>query len=268
MKKIIITCIIVLVGVGVVFSAILYSSLVTLDASKLITNDVKFIDNNSQINNVELKPQVEKDKDYKIVPLNDNWKHPLNPIYSLVYGEFTYNNSEKSRGVRVVIYELKRDNLLDFTYEIPQLPKFNATENLSFTDTVTLASQHDLTTNFPNKEKYKITNYPPLTPQEIESNRKLREQEDIGKAFTFYTTKVNEAYNLEKLGKKTEAVVLYQQIIETHKKVLETLNSNKEYIYPDGSKIQPTESNKQFTQRIIVEITYILNQLENTKAQM
>jgi len=39
-----------------------------------------------------------------------------------------------------------------------------------------LASRYDLTTSFPGKENYKITNYQPLTQSEIENNRKLREE--------------------------------------------------------------------------------------------
>jgi hypothetical protein len=39
-----------------------------------------------------------------------------------------------------------------------------------------LASKYDITTDFPGKDKYNITNYPPLTPQEIENNKRVREE--------------------------------------------------------------------------------------------
>jgi hypothetical protein len=250
MKKIIKISLSILLTIGVAISGITYFSLAALDSSKLIMSDIKFIENSSQINNVELKPQVEKDKEYKIVALQDNWKRPLNPTYSLVYSEFTYNNAEKSKGVRVAVYELKRDTIFDFSYELLPLPKYNAIQDKSFTEATNLASQYDLTKDFPGKSNYKITNYPPLTPEEIESNRKLREtnnRTDI--IFKKYT---DIYYAAEKEGNEEKKKAIQEQIIPGLQNILNQLNQGKTVSGTNGDIIPDTE-NKDLVQTSISE---------------
>ncbi len=244
MKKIITITLAIILGVGGIVSAFLYSPLVTLDSNKIITQDSKFIDDITQINNQELKPQIEKNKQYKVVAFNDNWKRPLNPIYSLIYGEFTYNNQEKSKGVRVAVYELKRENLFATSYELPQLPKYNAVSDLDFDKVASLAQAHDLTTNFPNKETYKITNYPPLTPTEIENNRKVRENSELVKQKSLENQKKDEIFNSlpkeDKIKQLKDEVQIHENTIKCYDTYLNTISERLGKIAEDKAQQEET----------------------------
>lgn len=52
--------------------------------------------------------------------------------------------------------------------------RYSTSTKTSFDEIKTLASKYDITTNFPDKDKYNINNYPPLTQGEVESNRNKR----------------------------------------------------------------------------------------------
>jgi hypothetical protein len=77
-------------------------------------------------------------------------------------------------GHDVYIVYLKRDALNNWKIEDY---RYN-TIKLEFDQVKSLVSKHDLTTSFSGKENYKTTNYPRLTPTEIENNKAQRERED------------------------------------------------------------------------------------------
>jgi hypothetical protein len=199
------------------------------------------------------------DQDYKIVQTKYDY---FKPVYSIVAGYEQNRNvvEDYKKIVQVEVVYLERQGLQDWKV-IKYLD--NQVNGLNYKEVLDLASQHDLTTPFPNKETYKITNYPPLTPQEIESNRKLREESDVIKtvffASPYYTTQaklVDEA-EIPGLLSKDERLKRANDFLSLQKNTLNSLESGKEYIYPDGSKVPVSEQTKSFLKKSIsgVEIT-------------
>jgi len=117
------------------------------------------------------------------------------PVYSLVSAN-VYKGEPENKFYYVQTINLERQGwnnwkVMDY--------RNNEVRDLSFQDTVNLASRHDLTTSFPGKENYKITNYPPLAQSERETNRQNREQSEIRKsqrnlAFETDETKIRESF--------------------------------------------------------------------------
>jgi hypothetical protein len=118
-----------------------------------------------------------RDRKYQIVPLDSNWQNPLNPTFSIVfaYKEGVGQDGNSFRFSNVVVIKLKRDNIFDFNYKFDKVIGNNSTKNLTFEKVIELAKSNDLYNN--NLDKVNIRNIPPLTQSEIESNSKLREQE-------------------------------------------------------------------------------------------
>jgi hypothetical protein len=268
-KLIISVGILVIIAVGVLG----YIALAPLQDDKAI-NAIKYeYDNGTvfsgdgQINKDQFKNFV-RDLNYQFVQTKFDI---LKPVYSLVRAQYypKDNLSDGNKVHNVISIYLERKGLLDWKVVDT---KDSAITGLSFQDTVNLASQHDLTTNFPNKETYKITNYPPLTPQEIESNRKLREESDVIKnvffASPYYTSqaKLIDEAEIPGLLSKDERLKRANDFLLLQKNTLNSLESGKEYIYPDGSKVPVSEQTKSFLKKSIsgVEITIkMINSVSN-----
>jgi hypothetical protein len=109
-------------------------------------------------------------RDYKIVQSKFDY---FQPVYAMVVSSSSDEKSENLPIIRVRQIYLQRQGI--DTWKVTKYLD-NQVNGLNYKEVIDLASQYDLTTDFPGKEKYKITNYPPLTPEEIESNRKLREK--------------------------------------------------------------------------------------------
>jgi len=134
------------------------------------------------------------------------------PVYSVIW-EYPSNN-----GLQVANYKqgidtvyLERKNLTE--WKVINYIKSDII-GATFEETLDLAQKHDLTTSFPGKENYKITNYPPLTPEEIENNRKLREQSQKGQE------QIKEFENASKEGRLAiclERIEVYKNMLEVRK---------------------------------------------------
>jgi hypothetical protein len=236
----------------------------TINAIKYEYDNGTIFSGDGQVNKDQFKTFV-RDLNYQFVQTKfDIFK----PVYSLVRAQYypKDNLSDDKKVHNVISIYLERKGLLEWKVVDT---KDSAITGLSYTDTATLASPHDRTTNFPNKEKYKITNYPPLTPQEIESNRKLREGGN-----TYETTFGASAYYLEQVKKnskvfetttsKEEKITILQDFLKLQQDTLDVLKSGKEYVYPDGSKIPSNSQTIELTQSSVTQTKSVL---ENTKNQ-
>jgi hypothetical protein len=118
-----------------------------------------------------------------------------------------------------------------------------------------------------NKDDVKITNYPPLTPEEIESNKKLREETNsLEKQWGFLQKIYNgieSQYpapldNEKKLKKRTELL----PFLALSKEIQTTLNENKTYTATDGTIVQPTQENKKIIAENTQLVEWLLKQTE------
>lgn len=74
--------------------------------------------------------------------------------------------------IYVFNYTLKGFN----SYELSDF-SFNTSQYVSFESMLELSKRNDITTNFRDKESFKITNHPPLTQAEIDQAVKIREEQ-------------------------------------------------------------------------------------------
>jgi len=146
------------------------------------------------------------------------------PVYSVVweYPENKTNSLENYKQGIDTIY-LQRDGLNN--WKIKDY-KFSSVIGTSFEDTVSLVTKYDITTDFPGKNNYKITNYPPLTQDEIERNRTAREKQDQIK-------KQEATQQLQEQNPDLETVKKYQQGLVIIKN---NLAQGNDY---DGNKASP-----------------------------
>jgi hypothetical protein len=141
------------------------------EAPEVIYRDTYFVNTNSDCKGDRTMYCIPKDRRYEAVKLEDNWKHPLSPIVSIVMNENkdpngTFNNTN------VLVVYLKRDSIFDQSFEVDKY-RYNAIGKIGYEKTIELIKKQDIYKNNPDPEN--IRNVPPLTPQEIENNRKLRE---------------------------------------------------------------------------------------------
>jgi hypothetical protein len=122
---------------------------------------------------IDLRVKVNIQTSWKIVPLNNNWKRPLNPIYSLVFNEY----KDKS-GLSVAIFELSRDNIFQKQWKVQQY-RMNQLNNYKFDQTIELVKTMDISNQNPDKDN--ISNISPFTQDQIESNRLVREKSEQNK---------------------------------------------------------------------------------------
>jgi hypothetical protein len=144
------------------------------EAPEVIYRDTYFVNTNSDCKGDRTMYCIPKDRRYEAVKLEDNWKHPLSPIVSIVMNENkdpngTFNNTN------VLVVYLKRDSIFDQSFEVDKY-RYNAIGKIGYEKTIELIKKQDIYKNNPDPEN--IRNVPPLTPQEIENNRKLREQKE------------------------------------------------------------------------------------------
>jgi uncharacterized protein involved in tolerance to divalent cations len=142
------------------------------------------------------------------------------------------------------------------------MPRYNVVKNLSFQETLSLVSKYDITTDFPGKEKYSITNYPVLSQSEIEqNNQKLEKQNQIEKSneeykkyvqatYSSLLTQYDEILNLVKTDKQLASTKI--ATLQTELQQIQTqLNNNQNYALPNNVTITPTQQTKDYIQKFI-----------------
>jgi hypothetical protein len=194
-------------------------------------------------------------RDYKIVQSKFDY---FQPVYAMVVSSSSDEKSENLPIIRVRQIYLQRQGLDNW-----KVTKYldNQVNGLNYKEVTDLASRYDLTTDFPGKGGYKITNYPPLTQAEIEQNRKVREESET-------IQKTQDTFNsLDTKGK-----------LESKKKDLEkgyfirSLLVEGKTTYPDGKTLEVVELVKtqkeqievvdSFLEQIKQEIISLENQLK------
>jgi hypothetical protein len=191
----------------------------TINAIKYEYDNGTVFSGDGQVNKDQFKTFV-RDLNYQFVQTKfDIFK----PVYSLVRAQYypKDNLSDDKKVHNVISIYLERKGLLEWKVVDT---KDSSITGLSFTDTVNLASQYDLTTSFPGKDQYKITNYPPLTPQEIESNRKLREGEEAVKANQKIQQDLKQQFDN---SSKEEKVKVLNENITRRQGYIDNYNTNK-----------------------------------------
>lgn len=129
-----------------------------------------------------------------------------------------------------------------------------------------LASRYDLTTSFPGKENYKITNYEPLTQSEIDANRKLRDKDtNLETNWIFVIDK------LDKIRSKTtpnpEKITILKEIKAELEKGLNLLKNNQNYATPAGNTITPNPDTIKYGQELLYSANGAIETLENPQTQ-
>jgi hypothetical protein len=201
-----------------------------------------------------------RDLKYQVV-ISDN--NLLSPKISLVRASFYPTESTKDL-YDIFTLSFKRTGFN--SWEVKEY-KYSTSTNLSFDKILNYAKSQDIYAN--NPDPTNIRNISPLTPQEIESNRKLREGGN-----TYETTFGASAYYLEQVKKnskvfetttsKEEKITILQDFLKLQQDTLDVLKSGKEYVYPDGSKIPSNSQTIELTQSSVTQTKSIL---ENTKNQ-
>jgi hypothetical protein len=182
-------------------------------------------------------------RDYKIVQTKFDF---TKPVYSMIV---SYSNDDKKEGYPIIqtrVIYLERQNLQDF-----KVTKYldNQVNGLKYQEVIDLATKYDLTTNFPGKENYKITNYPPLTQTQIESNKALNETDKVLKegflASKYYLDKQQAKLDVENNPNSTkeQKVEAVNKLIDLQKPVLESLKNGNDFKYPDGAVIKASQEN-------------------------
>lgn len=175
---------------------------------------------------------------------------PFDQIVSIVRNYPSDEGKEKEQiGHAVDIYYFSRIGINSF--DLVDY-RSNIVSGLTFQQTVDLVSRYDITTDFPGKENYKITNYSPLSQEDIERNRISREMdilfdEESELTFSYFYSLYDTFDPIEYGRNETKTIVLYENLdtllIELTK-AKESLTNNRHYTFPDSSTIQPTEQNK------------------------
>lgn len=162
---------ILLIGVTL---ALLYISINSTPQKNDLKNDFNYLPNNKDFSQYYFDNKVEIDTslNYELVPLETNWKTPLVQTYTMIYNEFKAPNNTITMGA--VVIKFTRNNIFDFNWKIDSRLD-NSIYNTSYEETKSIVSKNNIVENNPNKDK--IRNIQPLTQSEIESNSKLREQE-------------------------------------------------------------------------------------------
>jgi hypothetical protein len=163
---------------------------------------------------------------YKIV---QSLNTPFTPMYSII--RCNCFDNENFDGGKVYHIYLERKNLFD--WNIKEI-KFTAFANTDFNTITNLASQYDLTTDFPGKGDYTIQNYPPLTREEIESYREMRKEEEANtKVISDFKAETNEGLLALCLDDEQEL----KNIIEAAKRGDKTFQTKRRLVQVDVNKI-------------------------------
>ncbi len=170
LKKILILTTTAIILLIVILTLLFSLGIFTNDATNSVKNEILFYEKNYTLDPLDYRVKVDTTKDYEIVGLSDNWKTPLKRVYSIVYNEYT-----DSSGRSVAVFEVIRDNIFDNEWSYKEY-KMNQVTGISYSDTINLVNKYDITTDFPSKDNYIITNYPPLSQEQIEENKKKQEQ--------------------------------------------------------------------------------------------
>ncbi len=131
-----------------------------------------------------------------------------------------FNYSEKQQ--QIIYDTIQKQSYFDqnwtYTYEKNAMGG-SEVKNMTFEETKTKLEKEGCNSIKDQKNNPNITNYPPLTPSEIEQNRKRRETEEKRNT---QQEKLRQEYNLDTLeGKKNyckEAIKQYEDIIEAKKR--------------------------------------------------
>jgi len=198
----------------------------------------------------------------------------FNPTYSLVIDN--PENDYFGEGYKEIRYiELKRNGIDTF---ILTNEKYSEIRKLSLAETLAIASKYDITTDFPGKEKYSITNYPPLSQEEINTNKAKLEaankatqtnkeyKEYVQTTYSSLLTQYDEILNLVKTNNlNPEQIQQNKQSASTKIKALQTelqqiqtqLNNNQSYTLKNNITINSTEKTKKYIQGFIAEIDQV-----------
>jgi len=180
---------------------------------------------------------------YKIVQTKFDFQKPTYTILLERPSQFQFE--KKIIDARVVYME--RTGLRD--WKVINW-RSNQIDQITFSEATNLASRYDLTTDFPGKENYKITNYEPLTTQEIENNRKLRETNN--KSDIIFKKYADIYFAAEKQGNAAKKKAILEEIIPGLQNILNQLNEGKT-VPGTGGDIIPDQESKDLIQTSINE---------------
>lgn len=216
-----------------------------------------------------------RDLQYKVVVSDNNL---FNPKISLIRASFQETDAIKDLYDINVIY-LKRTGISSWE---PIDYRFNTSKEISFDTLVDLTSKHDITTNFPGKENYKITNFQPLSQTDIDANRNkreateqrdqkiLQERAEFEKKYAYLLNKYRKTRELQGImfdtkkypgyyaevpnpdisqetiqANKPQVFLQYQEMEQLLKQIQNTLNSGQNYTFPDNSStLTPDQKTK------------------------
>jgi len=233
-KKFIITITSVLLITITILSFYIY--LLPNNLDKFIERDLVYVKNQTEFQLYTYPFQIDNSLPNKIVKLNNSWNIIKNPILTLVFNGYPSNEIYQ----RIWVFELERENTFSNQYRIIRR-QGALVNNIPFQDIVNLASRYDLTTSFPGKENYKITNYPPLAQSEVDANLKRREADE----------------------QKTEDVQSQNQRIKTtYEVIFNKYNQYEKLLKTDNLTPDQIVTNKIMADRQLTELQILLQQIQ------
>ena len=168
------------------------------------------------------------------------------PVYSLVinYEAIPESNNIAYQDVRVIYTKSNwRGELTIQDY------RKNRIDNLSFQQAKELASKYDITTNFSNKNEYNITNYPPLSKEDIEQNQSrseaARKRQQVEEAFNADTPEGR--YELCK-----DDVRELEELIDATKRGEKTYEAKRVTVQVDPSQLEAYEKELEMTKECLL----------------
>ena len=156
--KIVITSICLLgISCGVILGVLYFPK--TNIVKSTIDDEFVFIQNKSEFSSSEIKTQIDKSVNNKIV--EKYWTDPLSPLqgrYTVIFNMYEINNQNRFRFEQL---EVSRKSILDFNWEIDKIYAGYILDK-TFDQAVSLASKYDLSKE--NPDPANITVFEPLQP--------------------------------------------------------------------------------------------------------
>jgi hypothetical protein len=169
-KKLIITIAMILL---LSIFASFYIYLIPKEPEELIENEIIYVSDRTGFKNYTYPIQVDSSLPNSIVVLNQYSSVFQNLILTLVFNGYPSEETYQ----RVWIFELERKGVFSNDYTIIRRQGARI-YNLTFIEVVNLVSKYDISKEFPGKENYNVTNYEPLTPEELELAKQHKENQE------------------------------------------------------------------------------------------
>jgi hypothetical protein len=260
-KKLTIISTAIVLAISIALGYLIYKPLFKeVSNIEVIIYDGLYFVSNSECTGNQFNCRTLFDRRVEVVKSQENWKHPLNQVVSITAIENDGDNVTYNK-INVIVAYLKRDSIFDQSFEIYKY-RNNEVSKIEYEKILEYVKKQDIYKNNPDPEN--IRNIPPLTPNEINQNKKIweyliRDTEVSG----YYGLKVNEANKAVKEGNKTKGIELWKSINLETIKALTELDKGNTYTYPDGSKLQPDERTILDLQQRVKDSASVIKELQN-----